>query len=82
MTKCVVHRPGYGSVFAATRSDSNGADKAPIVVRDLGFLHLVSILFSSANTDFVSIIISHTQHIFQLATTAAPQIFRIAAVIF
>lgn len=56
--------------------------KVPIVVRDLGFLHLVSILFPSANTDFVSIIISHTRHIFQPANTAAPQIFRIAAVIF
>ena len=38
--------------------------KVPIVVRDLGFLHLVSILLPSANTDFVSIIISHTRHIF------------------
>mgnify|MGYP001518041076 len=53
-----------------------------IVVRDLGFLHLVSILFPSANTDFVSIIISHTRHIFQLANTAAMQVFHIAAVIF
>ena len=30
MTKCVVHRPGYGSVFAATRSDSNGADSPSV----------------------------------------------------
>ena len=53
-----------------------------MVVRDLGFLHLVSILLPSANTDFVSIIISHTRHIFQLANTAAMQVFHIAAVIF
>lgn len=42
----------------------------------------MSILFPSTNTDFVSIIISHTRHIFQLANTAAMQVFHIAAVIF
>lgn len=42
----------------------------------------MSILFPSANTDFVNIIISHTRHIFQLANTAAMQVFHIAAVIF
>ena len=32
MTKCVVHRPGYGSVFAATRSASSGADSLRAVL--------------------------------------------------
>ncbi len=30
MTKCVVHRPGYGSVFAATRLDSSRADSPSV----------------------------------------------------
>ena len=50
MTKCVVHRPGYGSVFAATRSDSSGADSPQrqhkIVLRQYKNLSPLSVINS------------------------------------